>query len=1031
MSAYDLSAFGTSFTNGLISANVRVIDPAASDTPTTGQLTRIDFYGRATSETLVNAESNAYIQVCHNSGTAHDSKMQLYVRGSGSTPDEILALTNTRIDAKKVTYVDSGLAATTTLNLQIGSSPATVMAISSGLASVTGVIEMSGTELRTTASSLTLKTGTTTSVATLSSTALRLKTGISLEGDAGWYLKKATTSKVNIDDDVTIVDTATAFNVRTNFAVIDSGPTTLLGVDVGTGRIQTNLLASAFVVTDSSSRLSASTTLPTLSSLTVSGTITLGGTIDTALGAGIVQSDASGIFSSSTNLPAFTAGGNIAAGSTYDIGSTGARFGGLFGTTLNVTGAITTGLTASSIIQTNGSSVLVASNTLPAFTVGGAVTAGSTYDLGSSGARFGGAFLTTLNVTGAITTGLTVSSIVQTNGSGVLTASTTLPAITAGGTISAASTSVDLGASGARFGGAFLTTLNVSSTITTGLTASSILQTNGSSVVTASNTLPSFTVGGNIIAGSTYDLGTAPARFGTAYLTNIDVSTAITTALTASAIVQTTAGSALTASTTLPSFTANGNILAASTSIDLATTGARFGTAYMTAVNVSDSGGSGNPTLRFNTAAVNGVYSSGQNEIGLTANSALFRCTTSSFSSNRNLIPNGATIDLGTTTTQWRNVYVSTSYKVGSTIPYDGEVTSLFVLATNFIVYGDQYTRNDIAPYSTNSWIGKFATLTGKSVLNTLTTDNGYSISFMSNLSVNTASINPMTTGFTGTGGIFLMYGSNDIRAPTSATMIDSPYHYTSHLMAMAVICSCSQASTVRLVPSSTSGSWTTSTNIVNNAMTSSGFAIANNLAASKTFNSITKQYLAVVILVTETAQATYTVTWRISFNGTDVHNVTFVPPAIGTDGGASNKYLHCIILDTTGMTSPCVVTHDAGNASDSSNQELVAVYNFNSSDSFRNVMFISPPTINFADSASPYTGASSSRWRYVRDCMQRVCKQATRSNMRVYFHDTSGLSPSTFSNNASTTNTTLTWGPGTHQNLASEITRFSLPAGT
>jgi hypothetical protein len=87
--------------------------------------------------------------------------------------------------------------------------------------------------------------------------------------------------------------------------------------------------------------------------------------------------------------------------------------------------------------------------------------------------------LTTPTLSGTITTNLTASKIIQSNGSSQLTASNTLPS-------SCSATSMTL------------TTPTLSGTISTGLTASSIVQTDGSSNLTASNTL----VGPILINGS-------------------------------------------------------------------------------------------------------------------------------------------------------------------------------------------------------------------------------------------------------------------------------------------------------------------------------------------------------------------------------------------------------------------------------------------------------------------------------------------------------------------------------------------------
>lgn len=124
-----------------------------------------------------------------------------------------------------------------------------------------------------------------------------------------------------------------------------------------------------------------------------------------------------------------------------------------------MSGSITTGLTASSLIQTNGSSVLTASNTLPSSCAATNMT------------------LTTPTLSGTITTGLTASRLIQTNGSSVLTASNTLPT-------SCSATNMSLTTP-------TLTTASFLGSITTTLTASSLVQTNGSSVLTTSNTLPS------------------------------------------------------------------------------------------------------------------------------------------------------------------------------------------------------------------------------------------------------------------------------------------------------------------------------------------------------------------------------------------------------------------------------------------------------------------------------------------------------------------------------------------------------------
>ena len=243
--------------------------------------------------------------------------------------------------------------------------------------------------------------------------------------------------------------------------------------------------------------------------------------------------------------------------------------------TFSATSTITTGLTASSLVQTNASKQLIASNTLP------------------SGCSAANITLTNPSYTGTMTTPLTASSIIQTNSSSQLIASNTLSPITItnntsgyGLITSFSNTSGGLqwdfitqgpsiwyqylNASGVflsqfqQFGivptndntnaffvetasagthifqvdtlpAAIITRAN---TTLYGTSASQIMQTNSSNQVTSSNTLPSGcsatnmtlttpTISGNLTtnsiiptASATYNIGTSSNVYSTIYSTN-------------------------------------------------------------------------------------------------------------------------------------------------------------------------------------------------------------------------------------------------------------------------------------------------------------------------------------------------------------------------------------------------------------------------------------------------------------------------------------------------------------------------------
>lgn len=233
-----------------------------------------------------------------------------------------------------------------------------------------------------------------------------------------------------------------------------------------------------------------------------------------------------------------------------DLGATTNRYRLIYTTGLNISGTITTPLTASQLIQTNASSQLISSNTLPSGclstnmtlttpiisdpSISGTINVNGGYtQSGTSQNYFTG--ITNINVNNATLLSLTNSSGIagitfnssggsknfQLNSLGFFQMDTSF--------IPNGNLLYNFGSSSSRWNNIFSNNVDFSGTITTGLTASRLIQTNASSQLISSNTLPSGCSSTNMTL-----LGT------------------ITTGLTTSSLIQTNGSSQLTASNTLP-----------------------------------------------------------------------------------------------------------------------------------------------------------------------------------------------------------------------------------------------------------------------------------------------------------------------------------------------------------------------------------------------------------------------------------------------------------------------------------------------